>query len=49
MEAIRQAVSQGDCAHANDRGRAVVQRLNQFDIDYDRDTQHGIRQGTILP
>ena len=49
VEEIRRAVSQGDCAHANDRGRAVVQRLNQFDIDYDRDTQHGIRQGTILP
>ena len=49
VEDIRRAVSQGDCAHANDRGRAVVQRLNQFDLDYDRDTQHGILQGTILP
>ena len=49
VEDIRRAVSQGDCAHANDRGRAVVQRMSQFDIDYDRDTQHGIRQGSILP
>ena len=49
VEGIRQAVSQGDCAHSHDRGRAVVQRQNQFDIDYDRDTQHGILQGTILP
>lgn len=49
VEDIRQAISHGDCAHANDRGRAVVQRLNQFDLDYDRDTQHGVLQGTILP
>lgn len=49
VEDIRQAISHGDCAHANERGRAVVRRLNQYDVDYDRETQHGILQGTILP
>jgi len=49
MEDVAAAIRGASCEDANDAGAAAIRVLTQFDIDYDRETQHGITQGAVFP
>jgi predicted secreted Zn-dependent protease len=49
MDEVAAAIRPAGCADANRAGQAAVKRLNQYDIEYDRETRHGETQGAIFP
>ncbi|HYD11694.1 MAG TPA: DUF922 domain-containing protein [Allosphingosinicella sp.] len=46
---VLRAIRAGNCATANDNGRAAVRVLAQWDVTYDRETRHGFTQGAHFP
>jgi predicted secreted Zn-dependent protease len=46
---VLQAIQSSDCTHATEAGRAATQALAHWDVDYDRQTRHGLSQGAHFP
>lgn len=46
---IEAAIENADCLTAEAAAQAIIQEMNQFDLDYDRDTGHGRSQGAVFP
>ena len=42
------AIKNATCDTANDAAKAVLKEINQADVDYDRRTDHGRRQGATF-
>ena len=49
MGSVLRAIRAGNCASANEAGRAAVRVLARWDVDYDRQTRHGFTQGAHFP
>lgn len=49
MGEVAAAIRASTCATANADGQAAIDRLGQYDADYDRDTGHGATQGANFP
>ena len=46
---IETAIQNADCLTAEEAAQEVIQEMNQFDLDYDRETGHGRSQGAVFP
>lgn len=46
---VLRAIRAGNCATANEAGRAAIRVLARWDVDYDRATRHGLTQGAHFP
>ena len=46
---VYEAVRRSSCESANGAGEAALQRLKDFDIEYDAATAHGATQGAVWP
>ena len=49
MGAVFAAIRSSSCAGANLAGQAAVRLLARWDVDYDRQTRHGLSQGAHFP
>jgi predicted secreted Zn-dependent protease len=49
MESVARAIRASDCANATAAGRAATRALARWDVDYDRQTRHGLSQGARFP
>ncbi len=46
---VLDAIKSADCDSADAAGTAMLEKLRQFDLDYDSDTGHGATQGALFP
>lgn len=46
---IEAAIKNADCLTAEAAAQAIIQEMNQFDLDYDLETGHGRTQGAVFP
>lgn len=46
---IEAAIENADCLTAEAAAQEIIREMNQFDLDYDRETSHGRSQGAAFP
>jgi predicted secreted Zn-dependent protease len=46
---VQAALQSATCARADDLASEAIRAIKQHDVDYDRETRHGIAQGAVFP
>lgn len=46
---IETTIENADCLTAEAAAQEIIREMNQFDLDYDRETGHGRSQGAVFP